>query len=83
MNTIPLSIIYQGMLLKGYAASVESFHDFTPSTLLVYIQGWYIGTLSFKDGKWSMDKPIDPAFVEQLGKYIHLTIQKVRSAMRV
>jgi hypothetical protein len=82
MNNIPITIVYQGMLLKGYADPVQSLQDATPSSLLIYIQGWCIGTLSFSDERWSMDKPIDPAFIEELGAYIYSYMQSIKKSMR-
>jgi hypothetical protein len=70
MNTIPISVDYQGMLLTGHADPLENFKDSLPSRLIIYIQGWCLGTLSYCNNKWSMDKPIDPLFIESLGNYI-------------
>lgn len=81
MNIIPLSIVYQGMLLKGYATAVGTFDDVFPSSLSVHIQGWFIGTLSKPEGKWTMDQPIDPMFVEVLGSYIVSYMQAVKKEM--
>jgi hypothetical protein len=82
MNTIPISIVYQGMQLKGYAASIKSFNDAMPSSLMIYIQGWYLGTLSFQHGKWSMDEPIDQVFVDELGDCICSYMKSVKFSMR-
>jgi hypothetical protein len=82
MNNIPITIVYQGMLLKGYAEPLQSLQDATPSSLVIYIQGWCIGTLSFLNKTWSMDKPIDPAFIEELGRYIYSYMQSVKKKMR-
>jgi hypothetical protein len=82
MNKIPITIVYQGMLLKGYAESIQSLQSATPSSLVIHIQGWHLGTLSFVDKKWSMDKPIDPAFIEELGQYIYSYMQSVKKKMR-
>ena len=81
MNNIPVSIIYQGMILKGYASPLQYSQDAVPSSLLVYIQGWCIGTLYFSGEKWTMDQPIDPKFVEALGKYIHSYVRSVADAI--
>lgn len=81
MNIIPLSIVYQGMLLKGYATAVGTFDDVFPSSLSVHIQGWFIGTLSKTEGKWTMDQPIDSMFVEVLGSYIVSYMQAVKKEM--
>jgi len=82
MNNIPITIIYQGMLLRGYAEPIQCLQDATPSSLVIYIQGWCIGTLSFNNEKWSMDKPIDHVFIEQLGNYIYSYMHSVKKAMR-
>ena len=71
MNNIPVSIIYQGMILKGHASPLQYSQDNLPQSLLVYIQGWCIGTLFYSDEKWTMDQPIDTKFIEALGKYIY------------
>jgi hypothetical protein len=81
MNNIPITITYQGMLLKGYANPLKISGSSAPSSLMIYIQGWCIGTLIYKNKKWSMDKPIDPRFVESLGKYIFSYLQSVKKAM--
>ena len=70
MNIIPVSVDYGGMLLTGYAEPLENFRDSLPCRLLIYIQGRCLGTLSFSNNKWSMDKPIDPLFIKSLGDYI-------------
>jgi hypothetical protein len=82
MNKIPITIVYQGMLLKGYAEPIQSLQSATTSSLVIHIQGWNLGTLSFVDKKWSMDKPIDPAFIEELGQYIYSYMQSVKKKMR-
>ena len=71
MYHIPIHVNYQGMLLKGYANPVASFEDNAPPSLRIYIQGWCLGTLSRENKKWKMDNPIDPTFIEILGKYIY------------
>ena len=70
MYTIPIVIHYQGMMLTGFAKPVaDSGTNLFP--LKIYIKGWCIGFLNKKNNKWIMDQPIDPKFVESLGKYIH------------
>ncbi len=81
MHNISISILYQGMLLTGYAQPLETLQDVVPSILLIYIQGWYLGRLSYCDSKWSMDQPIDPKFIEALGGYIQSHIQSLTKAM--
>lgn len=81
MNTIPLAIVYQGMLLKGYANPIQKLTGAIPTCMLVYIQGWCIGTLCYKNGKWSIDQPIDPEFVIHLGTYIHSHVSSIKKAM--
>jgi hypothetical protein len=81
MNNIPISISYQGMLLKGYANLLETSNNSIPSSLMIYIQGWCLGTLFYSDKKWMMDKPIDPKFVELLGSYIYSYMQSVKKQM--
>jgi hypothetical protein len=80
MNTIPITIVYQGMLLKGYANTLESLND-VPSSLSIYIQGWFIGNLANKDNKWKMDQPIDIDFIDALGNYITSYMRSVKKAM--
>ena len=81
MNTIPIMIVYQGMLLKGNAKPLETSNEVTPSSLRIYIQGWCLGTLSYSENKWIMDQPIDPNFIESLGRYIYSYIESIRKAM--
>jgi len=81
MNTIPITIIYEGMLLKGNAKPLEAFNDIRPSSLMIYIQGWCLGKLSYSNNKWIMDQPIDPKFIELLGRYIYSYLESVKKAM--
>ena len=81
MNNIPISIIYHGMLLTGYANPLETLEDAVPFSMMIYIQGWCIGKLSYSNNKWSMDQPIDPKFIELLGSYLTSYIQSLKKAM--
>lgn len=81
MNTIPITIVYQGMVLKGHANPLQTLQDATPSSLRIYLQGWCIGTLSCVNEKWLMDKPIDPKFIDALGKYILTYFSSLKKAM--
>ena len=81
MDTIPFALVYQGMLLKGYANPVKTLQDAIPSSMLVYVQGWCIGTLSYANDKWSMDQPIDPEFVASLGNQLHSNLKLIQTAM--
>jgi hypothetical protein len=81
MNTIPITIVYQGMLLKGHANPLQTLQDATPSSMMIFIQGWCIGTLSYVNEKWSMDSPIDPRFIEALGRYVYSYIRSLKKAM--
>jgi hypothetical protein len=81
MNTIPISISYQDMLLTGYADPVESFEETVPSSLVIFIQGRCLGTLQYRNHQWSMDKPIDPFFIESLGAYICSYIKSLKKAL--
>jgi hypothetical protein len=78
MTNIPINIVYQGMLLNGHADPIGTIEWNVPTALMIYIQGWCIGTLRYSDHKWSMDKPIDPSFVESLGKYIYSYMRSAR-----
>ena len=71
MYYIPICINYQGMQLKGYAYPVKVFEDHLPSSFSIYIQGWCIGVLSYKNGRWVMDKSIDPKFIQALGNFLY------------
>lgn len=82
MNTIPFAIVYQGMLLCGYADPVKTIENTITSSMIIYIKEWCIGTLYCKEEKWSMDQPIDPEFVADLGNYIHSHIKSITKAMR-
>jgi len=81
MNNIPLSINYQGMILKGYASPLHCSEDAVPTSLLVYIQGWCIGTICYTGEKWAMDQPIDSKFVDALGSYIHSYVRSLADAL--
>lgn len=81
MNTIPITIFYQGMLLKGFASPVQTLQNAIPSSLTIYLQGWCIGTLHYADEKWTMDQPIDPKFIEALGSYIFSYVLSIKKAM--
>lgn len=81
MDTIPVTIIYQGMLLKGYANPIQAIPNSETPCMTVYIQGWRIGTLCYKNKIWSMDQPIDPQFVTELGNYIYSHINSIKKAM--
>jgi hypothetical protein len=70
MYNIPICINYQGMLLSGNAYPVQAFGNNKHSSLQVFILGWYLGILTYKGGKWTMDQPIDTGFIKALGKYI-------------
>ena len=80
MNNVSVSIIYQGMILKGYASPFKYSQDSLPASLLVYIQGRCIGTIYYSDHKWTMDQPIDSKFVDALGSYIHCYVRSVADA---
>jgi hypothetical protein len=82
MNTIPFIIAYQGMLLKGYANPTETFEDIIPSSMLIFIQGWCIGTLTYNNENWSMDQPIDSEFVIDLANQIQSQVRSIKAAMR-
>jgi hypothetical protein len=77
MYKIPICIGYQGMLLTGHAYPVKVTGNDGSSSLQIFIQGWYLGILSYKDEKWTMDKPIDPEFVKALGNYIHASEKSI------
>jgi hypothetical protein len=81
MNIIPLTIVYQGMLLRGHASPLVCFQNADPSSLTIYIQGWHLGTLNFINEKWIMDQPIDPKFIEALGTYISTYMLSIKQAM--
>lgn len=81
MNTIPLTIAYQGMLLKGYANPIQTIPNSGTPCMTVYIQGWCIGTLRYRNKIWSMDQPIDPQFVTELANYIYEHINSIKKAM--
>jgi hypothetical protein len=81
MNTIPISISYQDMLLTGYADPVESVEETIPSSMVIFIQGRCLGTLQYCNHTWSMDKPIDPFFIESLGAYICSYLQSAKTVM--
>jgi hypothetical protein len=70
MYNIPICINYQGMLLAGHAYPIRTFGDNMHCSLQIFIQGWYLGILTYNDGKWTMDQPIDTEFIKALGKYI-------------
>lgn len=81
MNTIPFAIVYQGMLLSGYANPIETLEGNALPSMIIYIQGWCMGTLHCIDEKWSMEQPIDPQFVADLGNHIHSHIRSIAKAM--
>jgi hypothetical protein len=83
MNNIPITITYQGMLLKGHANPLETLDDSTPSSLMIYIQGWCLGILNYRNKEWAMDKPIDPKFIESLGQYIYLYLQALKKTCAI
>jgi hypothetical protein len=70
MASIPIYILYQGMVLSGYALPVQDIVISNYPPLQIFIQGWNLGTLSYANQKWSMDKPIDSKFIEALGNYV-------------
>jgi hypothetical protein len=71
MANIPIDILYQGMILSGYAVPAKIMANPDAPVLQIFIQGWELGTLTYAGQKWSMDKPIDPKFIEALGEYVH------------
>ena len=81
MNTIAITIFYQGMLLKGFASPLQTLENALPSSLMIYLQGRCIGTLNYTGEKWTMDQPIDPEFIEALGSYIFSYLLSVKKAM--
>ena len=81
MNAIPITISYQGMLLKGHASTLQTLQDAVPSSVIIYIQGWRLGTMTYTGEKWTMDQPIDPKFVDDLGNYIRSYMRSIKKAM--
>ena len=79
MQNIPIAIIYQGMLLSGYALPLQLDND--NFSLKIFIKGWDLGTLSRQNERWTMDQPIDPAFISTLGKYIEGYMHAAKKAM--
>lgn len=76
MHTIPIAIPYQGMLLTGYANTIDASQPALTS-LRIYIKGWCLGTLTKQNNSWTMDQPIDPKFIEALGSYLLNYIRSV------
>jgi hypothetical protein len=74
MANIPIYIMYQGMLLSGFAYPVKTTESL--SSFEIFIQGWKLGILTYSDYKWSMDKPIDPNFINALGDYFESFVHK-------
>ena len=77
MCTIPIAIDCQGVLITGFANPLpNSESNLFP--LKIYIKGWCLGVLNNENNKWIMDQPIDPKFIEALGKYIYVYYKEKR-----
>lgn len=72
MQNVPISIDFRGRHLTGVADPVDtSIEDGVPRSLVVYLQGRYLGLLQCSPEGWRLDRPADPELVETLGNYIH------------
>lgn len=61
MQNVPIRINFKGRTITGVADPVDTLTDNgVPRTLIIYLQGKFLGTLECSMEGWRLDRPTDP-----------------------